>query len=285
MAVTTAGPRLGTSAFDQSAPVELRPSASKDEIEFVIRAVYRQLLGNDYLMAAERLTSAESLLRDRKLTVQEFVRQVAKSELYKTKFFYNSFQTRTIELHTKHLLGRAPYDESEVIFHLDLYQSKGYDADIDSYIDSPEYQLHFGENIVPYYRDFETRGTGAGQRTAGFTRLFKLYRGYATSDRSQFQGTFPRLAVELAGNTTSAIPSPGSNYIAAKKGEAPVSSFGGSQALAGRLYRIEIAAANLPRYPKVRRINRSVIVPYEQLSPYLQQVNKQGGRIASVTPL
>lgn len=285
MAVTTAASRLGTSAFDQSAPVELRPTASKDDIENVIRAVYRQLLGNDYLMAAERLTSAESLLRDRKLTVQEFVRQVAKSELYKTKFFYNSFQTRTIELNCKHLLGRAPYDESEVVYHLDLYQNKGYDADIDSYIDSLEYQQNFGENIVPYYRDFETRGQGAGQRTVGFTRLFKLYRGYATSDRSQFQGTFSRLAVELAGNTASTIASPGSNYIAAKKGEAPVSSFGGSQALAGRLYRVEIAAANLPRYPKVRRINRSVVIPYEELSPYMQRVNREGGRIASVTPL
>ncbi|WP_425500572.1 phycobilisome rod-core linker polypeptide [Sodalinema gerasimenkoae] len=39
----------------------------------------------------------------------------------------------------KHLLGRAPYDESEVIFHLDLYQNEGYDADIDSYVDSVEY--------------------------------------------------------------------------------------------------------------------------------------------------
>lgn len=285
MPITTAASRLGTAAFDQTAPVELRPTATKDEIEQVIRAVYRQLLGNDYLMSAERLSSAESLLRDRKLTVQEFVRQVAKSELYKTKFFYNSFQTRTIELNCKHLLGRAPYDESEVVYHLDLYQNKGYDADIDSYIDSPEYQLHFGENIVPYYRDFETRGSGAGQRTVGFTRLFKLYRGYATSDNAQFQGTFSRLAVELAGNTTSTIASPGSNYIAARKGEAPVSSFGGSQALAGRLYRVEIAAANLPRYPKVRRINRSVVIPYEELSPYLQRVNREGGRIASVTPL
>jgi phycocyanin-associated rod linker protein len=285
MAITTAASRLGTSAFSETSPVELRPTATKDDIENVIRAVYRQLLGNDYLMASERLTSAESLLRDRKLTVQEFVRQVAKSELYKQKFFYNCFQTRAIELNCKHLLGRAPYDESEVVYHLDLYQNKGYDADIDSYIDSLEYQQYFGENIVPYYRDFETRKTGAGQRTVGFTRLFKLYRGYATSDRSQFQGTFPRLAVELAGNTSSTIAAPGASYIAAKKGEAPVSTFGGSEALAGRLYRVEVASANLPRYPKVRRINRSVIITYEELSPYMQRVQREGGKITSVTPL
>ncbi|WP_208346321.1 phycobilisome rod-core linker polypeptide, partial [Aetokthonos hydrillicola] len=157
MAITTAASRLGTSAFDETAPLELRAQATKEEIALVISAVYRHLLGNDYLLQSERLTTAESLLTDRKITVQEFVRQVAKSELYKSKFFYNNFQTRVIELNYKHLLGRAPYDESEVVYHLDLYQNKGYDADIDSYIDSPEYQASFGENIVPYYRGFETQ--------------------------------------------------------------------------------------------------------------------------------
>ena len=151
MAITTAASRLGTSALSDAPTVELRPNYSKDDVETVIRAVYRQVLGNDYLMKSERLTSSESLLRDGSLNVREFVRAVAKSELYKTKFFYNSFQTRTIELNYKHLLGRAPYDESEVVEHLDLYQTQGYDADIDSYIDSVEYQENFGDSIVPYY--------------------------------------------------------------------------------------------------------------------------------------
>jgi phycocyanin-associated rod linker protein len=174
MAITTAASRLGTSAYSNAAPVELRPTATRQDVEQVIRAVYRQLLGNDYLMKSERLASAESLLTNRKITVQEFVRQVAKSELYKSKFFNNCFQTRTIELNYKHLLGRAPYDETEFSYHLDLYQTQGYDADIDSYIDSPEYQENFGENIVPYYRGFDTQ---SGQKTVGFTRMFQLYRG------------------------------------------------------------------------------------------------------------
>jgi len=283
MAITTAASRLGTSAFTNAAPVELRPTATDDDVTQVINAVYRQLLGNDYLMKSERLTSLESLLRNRQITVQNFVRAVAKSELYKNKFFYNCFQTRTIELNYKHLLGRAPYDEAEVIYHLDLYQNEGYDADIDSYIDSVEYQTNFGDNIVPYYRDFET--TGVGQRTAGFTRMFKLYRGYATSDRSQIAGTFPRLAVELAGNMTSSIASPGSTYLPAKKGEPLNTAFGGSIALDGRLYRVEAISANLPRYPKVRRVNRAVIIPYKELSPYMQRVQREGGRIVNITPL
>ena len=287
MAITEAASRLGTSAFSNAAPVELRPNASQDDIEAVIKAVYRHLLGNDYLMKSERLTGPESLLRNRTITVQEFVRQVAKSELYKSKFFYSNFQSRTIELNCKHLLGRAPYDESEIVNHLDLYQTQGYDADIDSYIDSPEYQATFGENIVPYYRDLVTKGVG--QRTVGFTRLFQLYRGYATSDRSQFGGNSPRLAVELGRNSASTVRPAGSTgygYIPSKKGTPPNSAFGGSQIFGSRgLYRVEVAGISTPRYPRVRRSNKAVIIPYEQLSEHMQRVQREGGRIASITPL
>ncbi|MFM7574592.1 MAG: phycobilisome linker polypeptide, partial [Snowella sp.] len=35
---------------------------------------------------------------------------------------------------------------------------------------------------------------------------------------------------------------------------------------------------------KVRRSNKAVIVPYEQLNNTLQQVYKMGGKVASITP-
>ncbi|NJM73603.1 MAG: photosystem I reaction center subunit XII [Scytonema sp. RU_4_4] len=283
MAITTEASRLGTSAFSDFSPVELRSSA---DVPYVVAAVYRQLLGNDYLMASERLSSIESLLANGKITVQEFVRQVAKSELYKSKFFYNSFQTRTIELNYKHLLGRAPYDEAEIINHLDLYQNKGYDADIDSYIDSPEYQANFGENIVPYYRGFATQ---TGQKTVGFSRMFQLYRGYANSDRAQFAGNAPHLVTELGRNTASAVVAPGSpgfGYRPSAKGVTPNSTFGGSTIYGDRrLYRVEVSALLTPKYPRVRRSNKAVVITYDQLSDYMQRVQREGGKIASITPL
>lgn len=283
MAITAEASRLGTSAFSDAAPVELRSLADAPK---VIAAVYRQLLGNDYLMAADRLKSIESLLTNGKITVQEFVRQVAKSELYKKKFFYNSFQTRTIELNYKHLLGRAPYDEAEFTYHLDLYQNKGYDADIDSYIDSPEYQVNFGENIVPYYRGFNTQ---TGQKTVGFSRMFQLYRGYANSDRAQFGGNAPHLATELGRNSATPVVAPGSpgfGYRPSGKGNTPNSAFGGS-AIYGdrRLYRVEVTALLAPQYPRVRRSNKAVVIAYDQLSDYMQRVQREGGKIASITPL
>lgn len=285
MAITAASSRLGTEAFTDTSRVELRPNASKDDVESVIRAVYRQVLGNDYLMKAERLTSAESLLRDGNITVREFVRCVAKSELYKTKFFYNNFQTRFIELNYKHLLGRAPYDESEVVFHLDLYHEKGYDTEIDSYIDSVEYVSNFGDNIVPYYRGFATQ---TGQKTVGFNRMFQLYRGYANSDRAQVGGTFPRLARELATNGASTIigPSgtnPGWSYRASSD-VAPQKALGNAVGTGDRVYRIEATSLRGPGYPKLRRSSTAYIVPYERLSEKMQQIQRQGGKIVSITP-
>lgn len=287
MPITTAASRLGTIAFSEASPIELRPNWTPEDAQFVIQAVYRQVLGNDYLMQSERLTVLESLLTNGQLTVREFVRAVAKSDLYKTKFLYPHFQTRVIELNFKHLLGRAPYDESEVVAHLDCYQTKGFEAEIDSYIDSEEYDRYFGDSIVPYYRDLVT--TGVGQRTVGFTRMFRLYRGYANSDRAQLAGADSRLASDLAKNSASSIiaPSGGSSgwsYKASLQGTTPQRAFGrSSQGSTPRLYRIEVTGASLPRYPKVRRSNQEFIVPYEQLSNTLQQINKLGGKVASVT--
>lgn len=288
MAITTAASRLGTEAYSNPTPVELRPDWVEYDIQAVIRAVYRQLLGNDYVMASERLTSAESLLRNGYINVREFVRCVAKSELYKTKFFYGNFQTRVIELNYKHLLGRAPYDESEVIYHLDLYETKGYEADIDSYIDSEEYQENFGDYIVPYYRGFATQ---RGQKTVGFTRMFQLYRGYANSDRAQLAGSESRLATDLAQNFASAVVGPsGSNegwaYRQSGKGETPSKALGGPvpYGTQGKVYRVEVAGIINPRYPKVRRSSKAFLVPYEELSNKLQQINRLGGKVASITP-
>jgi len=289
VAITTAASRLGVAPYNAGRPVELRPDFSQDDANLAIRAVYRQVLGNDYVMESERLKGAESLLSNGSISVREFVRTLAKSELYKTKFFYNSFQTRVIELNYKHLLGRAPFSEDEVVFHLDLYENQGFEAEIDSYIDSVEYQENFGENIVPYYR-FNNQ---VGDRTVGFTRMFRLYRGYANSDRAQLERNATRLATELGQNTASAIvgPSganPGWAYRPSKAGTTPAKALGGTVPFgqASKLFRVEITAISAPgyRYPKVRRSNKAVIVPFEQLNQTLQQINRLGGKVASITP-
>ncbi|NEP18873.1 MAG: photosystem I reaction center subunit XII [Leptolyngbya sp. SIO4C1] len=289
MAITAEAARLGTVPFTEQRPLELRPKASPSDAQTVIQAVYRQVLGNDYLMQTERLVELESLLTNGALTVRDFVRAVAKSDLYKEKFLYPNFQTRVIELNFKHLLGRAPYDEAEVIEHLDRYQNEGFDADIDAYLDTAEYETHFGDYIVPYYRGFNTQ---PGQKTVGFTRMFSLYRGYANSDRAQIAGSESRLATELAAGSASAVVPPsgadsnGWAYRAAKKGSVNNRVFGRPSPTTARgdLYRIEIAGRRLPGYPSIRRSNRVLVVRYEALSQTLQRISKEGGRVANITP-
>jgi phycocyanin-associated rod linker protein len=263
--------RLGISAFDQMQPVELRPHWTETDVNAVIRAAYRQVLGNEHIMKSERLTSAESLLRQGQISVRDFVRALAQSELYRKKFFYPNFQVRFIELNYKHLLGRAPYDEAEISYHVDLYSSQGYAAEIDSYIDSPEYQKSFGENVVPYYRDLVT--TGVGQRTVGFTRLFSLYRGYANSDRAQAQ-TKPRLAWELGRNLASPISPPSSGALSGAVG-----------GLRGDVYRVRVVQGASSTAPVIRRSTTEVLVSYDQLSNKLQQLNRAGSKVVSIQPV
>lgn len=288
MAITVAASRLGTEPFSDQAPIELRSNFEEADVQTVISAVYRQILGNDYVLSSERLASAESLLRNGYISVRDFVRAVGQSELYKQKFFYSSFQTRVIELNFKHFLGRAPYDESEVTYHLNLYQNKGFEAEINSYIDSEEYTESFGEGIVPYYRGFNTQ---KGQKTVGFTRMFRLYRGYANSDRSQLEQNDSRLAVELGSNSSSAVVGPsGSNqgwaYRQSVPYKTPSKSLGGSLPFGSdtKIYRVEVAGIVTPRYPRVRRSSRAFLVPVERLSETLQQIHGLGGKVASITP-
>lgn len=277
--------RLGVSAFDASR-VELRPNWTEADVQLVINAAYRQVLGNDYIMASERLTNAESQLRQGNITVREFVRAIAKSELYKNKFLFRNSNTRFIELNYKHLLGRAPYEESEVNYHLNLYNSKGYDAEIDSYIDSVEYENKFGNNVVPYYTGFSVE---PGVRTTGFTRMFRLYRGYANSDRAQVAGRSPHVFRELAQNRANSIVKPTTSehsggYHGAGSYGTPTRVLGGSYGESSRVYRLEVSGIRQPGYPKVRRSNVAYLVPVDQMLYKMQQIHRMGGKIVSVTP-
>jgi phycocyanin-associated rod linker protein len=268
MTSLAAAQRLGFEPFVESAPVELRDNWTEGEAAAVIRSAYRQVMGNDHLMASERLTSAESLLRNGAISVKDFVRALALSEVYRNKFFHSNPQTRFIELNYKHLLGRAPYDQAEIAYHTDLYNREGYEAEINSYLDSPEYQENFGESIVPYYRAFATQ---RNQTSAGFSRIFQLYRGYASSDRAKASGKLTR---EIARNTASPV------YIGST-GESLSGTSGGSRE---QIYRVQvIQGAPAGRGARVRQSKFEYLIPYEQLSGRLQQINRQGGKVIGIT--
>ena len=154
---------------------------STQDIEVVIRAIYKHVLGNAHIMESERLAVPESQLRNGDLTVRDFVRVLAKSDLYKSRFIDNAPRYRCHELNFKHLLGRAPESYEETVYHSGIIDKQGYDADIDAYIDSEEYGTAFGENVVPYYRGYKTQ---TGKNLLGYVNMFDLAPSASTSDKA-----------------------------------------------------------------------------------------------------
>lgn len=273
---------LGLSALSEKPVLELRSTSSDDEVAAVIRAAYRQVFGNEYLMERERLISAESLLRQHDITVRDFIRSLALSDLYREKFFQNAFQVRFIELNFKHLLGRAPNNEAEIAYHVNLYCQKGYDAEINSYLDSEEYFQNFGDWVVPNCRGFEVQ---LNQTTAAFTHMFQLYRGEASSDRNPSLG---RLTYDLAKNTASSITA---RNISTRKATKGFTGVGQGQALKGQtgggeasLYRVRAVQRASRSKPQIRRAVQEYLVAFQNLSDKLQQLNQQDATILSVRP-
>jgi len=240
--------------------IELRPNTTEDNLQAVIRAAYRQVLGNAHVMDSQRLISAESLLRH-DITVREFVRAIAQSDLYRSLCFETSSSYRFVELNFKHLLGRAPQDQTEISEHVQRYNSQGYDAEINSYIDSSEYFLNFGENVVPFTRGNQTQ---PGIKNVSFNRTFALNRGFAANDI----GKAAKLTRDLGSNLPTKIVSP--------------SSGSGAYNNTGKRFRIVASKSN-----SGSRIRGTTTfeVAYSQLSPQIQNIHRTGGKILSMTEI
>ena len=284
--------QLGVAAFEDIEPIELISGRSVEEVESVIRAVYKQVLGNAYVMESERLTREESKLKDGEYSVREFVRAVAKSELYRSRFFDNCPRYRATELNIKHLLGRAPDGYEEMKFHSQILDTQGFEADIDSYINSDEYQSIYGENIVPYYRGYKSQN---GKTMVAFTHIFAMLRGASSSDlKGSLAGKSPVLNKFIIQETPISIVPPsggaaGEGWSFQDTTLSARSRQGVGAGANGKVYRIEVTALSSPgrvnRVSKFRRSNKVYIVPFERLSEEYKRIHRQGGQIASITPL
>lgn len=254
---------LGLDAFEVE-PLELRSNYTEDDLQTVIYAVYKQVFGNEHIMASQRLESPEALLRNGSISVRGFVRSLAKSPLYQSLFFHSSSQNRFIELNFKHLLGRAPLDQSEIDEHVLIYREQGYEAEIDSYLDNNEYLENFGEDIVPYPRHIVTQ---QGMKTQSFNRTFSLLRGPATSDRNNSA----KLISSLAANLATSI-------------KAPAVGNGAASSSTSKRFRVEFSSATTNAL--LNHVTKQEwIVDFSQLSPTFKRIHDQGGKITSITEL
>jgi phycoerythrin-associated linker protein len=279
--------RLGVSLFEETPPVEWVPGSSSSDLDVIIQTVYRQVLGNAYVMESERLSVPESQFKRGEISTREFIRQVAKSDLYRSRFFTNCARYRAIELNFRHLLGRPPLDLEEMRGHSTILDTQGFEADIDSYIDSDEYQSTFGENIVPYIRGYKTE---ACQSMVQFTHTFQLVRGASSSSqKGNLAGASPRLNSLVIQKIPTAVISPASAGATFQEPSGTARTRAGVGATQdGKVYRIEVTgyrASQVNRVSKIRRSNQVYLVPFDQLSTTYQKIARQGGVIASVTPV
>ncbi len=276
--------RLGVSLFDETPPLEWTPGLSDDDKETLINAVYRQVLGNAYVMESERNAVAESQFKRGELSVREFVRAVAKSDMYRSRFLEKAPHYRVTELNFRHLLGRAPSSFEEMKAHSAVIDTEGYEADIDSYLDSDEYQSTFGENIVPYLRGWKTESYS---HMVSFTHFFQLVRGASTSSfKSDLAGKTPKLNGLVINAQATPVTQPGSTFR-----NPPNTSYtrlGTGASEGGKVYRIEVSgyrAKAVNRVSQFRRSNQVYMVPFDKLSQEYKRIAKQGGKIVSITAI
>ncbi len=201
-------------------------------------------------------------LCDRSIAVREFVRAVAKSDFYRTRYFESCAPYRFVELNFLHLLGRAPQDQREVSEHIVRTVAEGYDAEIDSYIDSSEYQTAFGENVVPYYRG---RSSNANPKQVGYNRIFALDRGPAQIDSAVKSA---QLVYAIATNSANTIKASSATVIGS-----------------GTEKRFKIVVTG-SKFDSPRRISTTeYIVPASKMTPQIQRINRTSGKIISITEI
>ena len=284
---------LGVERFSQEseAPLELIPGDDDAKKEQIINAVYKQVLGNAYVMESERQLVAESQFKLGEISVREFVRMVAKSELYRGRFFDTCARYRYIELAFRHLLGRAPVDFDEMRAHAERLDSHGYEADIDSFIDSADYQDTYGEWTVPFQRGWKTESCTTLQE---FTWSFQLLRGNSSSSlKGDLSGITSKLGGNAYQNRPMAVVPPSSSetqgwsFRPSKNLQDAATRLGTGASDQGKTYRVEVtgySANNVRRISRYTRSSRVYYVPFDKLSEQFKRIHAEGGTIASITP-
>ena len=124
---------------------------SESSTQAVISAAYRQVFGRD-VYDGQRLKSAENRLENGDITMREFIRCLAKSEVFRKMYWSSLYVMKAVEYIHRRLLGRPTYGRNETNQYFDICAKQGFYALVDAIINSQEYDQAFGEDTVPYER-------------------------------------------------------------------------------------------------------------------------------------
>jgi phycobilisome rod-core linker protein len=130
----------------------LSNAVSDTDVSELIWALYRQIFGEHLILESYRQPFLESQLRNRAISVREFVRGLGKSETYRELVADTNSNYRLVDITFKRFLGRSSYGKDEQITWSIVIATKGLHGFIDAVVDSDEYSQNFGDDIVPYQR-------------------------------------------------------------------------------------------------------------------------------------
>ena len=135
---------------DQAKVYSAENAFSLTEMNELIDAAYRQIFF--YAFRKDREIFLESQLRDRQITVRDFIRGLLLSDTFYNSFYEKNSNYRFVEQCIQRVLGRDPYNEREKIAWSIKVATKGIAGFVDELLDSDEYMENFGYDVVPYQR-------------------------------------------------------------------------------------------------------------------------------------
>jgi len=130
----------------------LRDCISETDVSDLIWAAYRQIFSEHLILESYRQPFLESQLRNRAISVRDFIRGLGKSDVFRREIADTNSNYRLVDIILKRFLGRASYGRDEEIAQSIVIATKGLHGFIDTVVDSAEYQQNFGDDIVPYQR-------------------------------------------------------------------------------------------------------------------------------------
>jgi phycobilisome rod-core linker protein len=125
---------------------------SASDLDTLIRAAYRQIFNEQQMTASSRQMALESQLRAGQITVRDFIRGLATSNVFRTRNYDTNNNYRLVQMCVQRILGREVYNDREKLAWSIVLAAKGLKAFIDALVDSGEYLNNFGDSVVPYQR-------------------------------------------------------------------------------------------------------------------------------------
>jgi phycobilisome rod-core linker protein len=123
---------------------------SASEMGNLINAAYRQVFFHAFKW--DREIALESQLRNRQITVRDFIRGLLLSNTFLDSFYSKNSNYRFVEHCIQKVLGRKVYSNAEKIAWSAVVMTKGVKGFVDDLLNSDEYIENFGDNTVPYHR-------------------------------------------------------------------------------------------------------------------------------------